>query len=69
MGKKSKISESTNDKSYHPGEVVMYQFPPNHIRRGEWTKALIIEVLPNAIHIEIEGKELITKWLNNFKKL
>lgn len=68
MPKRLSSSAKTDDNVYHPGEIVMYQFPPNHIRHGEWVTALIVKVFKDSIELEIENKSQITKWINRIKK-
>ena len=68
MPKKHSKSVETNDNVYHPGELVLYQFPPNHIRSEEWVKALIIKVFKDSVELEIENKLQITHWKNRIKK-
>lgn len=58
----------TDDNIYHPGELVLYQFPQNHIRSGEWVEALIVKVFKNSVELEIENKRQITQWKNRIKK-
>ena len=31
----------TDDNIYHPGEVVMYQYPRNHFNNGTWVEAIL----------------------------
>lgn len=68
MPKQHSKSVKTDDNVYHPGELVKYQFPPNHIRSGEWVEALIIKVFKDSVELEIENKLQITKWISRIKK-
>jgi hypothetical protein len=63
-----KKSAKTDNTPYHPGELVLYQFPQNHIRSGEWIEALIIKVFKNSVELEIENKRQITQWKDRIKK-
>jgi hypothetical protein len=63
-----KKSAKTDDTPYRPGELVLYQFPQNHIRSGEWIEALIIKVFKNSVELEIENKRQITQWKDRIKK-
>ncbi len=64
----SKHHSKTDDNIYHPDELVLYQFPQNHIRSGEWVEALIIKVFKNSVELEIENKRQITQWKDRIKK-
>lgn len=78
----SKHHSKTDDNIYHPGELVLYQYPKNHFGNGKWVEAILkrfhtpIELLSrdeynpkfSFIELEINGKPWRAFSLSQIKK-
>lgn len=81
MPKHHSKTAKPDDSPYHPGELVLYQYPRNHFGNGKWVEAILkrfhtpIELKRDEynpkfsfIELEINGKPWRAFSLSQIKK-
>lgn len=81
MPKHHSKTAKPDDSPYHPGELVLYQYPRNHFGNGKWVEAILkrfhtpIELSRDEynpkfsfIELEINGKPWRAFSLSQIKK-